>query len=347
VLLVVPLSLLAATLFALAAALQQRAAHRTAREWWAGGDDASRSPVQSRVESWLPVLGFLDRLLRHRLWLLGWVTNLAGFLAQAAALHFGSLAVVQPLLVAQLLVALPLSVASTRCGLLRRDWIGAAAICGGLVILLAVRGVVPPAARENRSHVLLGTAAAAVLVALLVAAARRYHDRPQFRAALESVAAGICFAMTAVFIKLTADDLIHRGVPATAVDWPGYALAGSTLLGLLLEQDAFAAGSLATAVAAMTITNPIASYLIGVLAFEVDAPDEPGELAGLASAGLLIVVGVIILSASPTVRGQLAGEAGVSVPCDEPEQAADSAPQAMAESSPRAEDQPNRRAKLR
>src|SRR6266550_3145541 len=153
-----------------------------------------------------------------------------------------------------------------------------------------------PGAKASRTHVLLATAAATVLVLLLVAAARRYHSEPQFRAVMVSVAAGVCFAMTAVFITLTADDLIHRGIPATAVDWPGYALAGSTLLGLLLEQDAFATGSLATAVAAMTITNPIASYLLGVLAFEADAPDEPGALAGLASAGLLVVVGVIILS---------------------------------------------------
>jgi len=323
VLLVVPLSLLAALLFALAAAFQQRAAQRTARESAAANGDATHS----RVHSWLPVLGFLDQLLRNRLWLLGWATNLAGFLAQAAALHFGSIAVVQPLLVTQLLFALPLSVASTRCRLLRRDWYGATAVCGGLVILLAVRGVAPPAAKASRTHVLLATAAATVLVLLLVAAARRYHSEPQFRAVMVSVAAGVCFAMTAVFITLTADDLIHRGIPATAVDWPGYALAGSTLLGLLLEQDAFATGSLATAVAAMTITNPFASYVLGVLAFEANVPNDPGALAGLASAGLLVVVGVLILSGSPTVRGQLvrAGAAGdgadVVLPCDEPEPA--------------------------
>jgi hypothetical protein len=330
VLLVVPLSLLAALLFALAAAFQQRAAQRAARASEAEGKGEPRS----RAESWLPVLGFTDRLLSNRLWLLGWATNLAGFLAQAAALHFGSIAVVQPLLVAQLLFALPLSVAASHCRLLPRDWSGAAAICGGLVILLAVRGVAVPAAKESRAHVLLATVAATGLIALLVTVARRYRSQPQVRAALESVAAGICFALTAVFITLTADDLFHRGVPATAVDWPGYALAGSTLLGLLLEQDAFAAGSLATAVAAMTITNPIASYLLGVLAFDADAPDDPGALAGLASAGLLIVVGVIMLSGSPTVRGQFvigagaAGEAGRSASCDGPEAEAGGKPEA-------------------
>jgi hypothetical protein len=222
--------------------------------------------------------------------------------------------------------------------------------------------------------VLLATAAGLGLVVLLVAAGRRYyHAQPQLRAALQSVAAGICFAMTAVFITLTADDLINRGVGETAIDWPGYALAGSTLLGLLLEQDAFAAGSLATAVAAMTITNPIASYALGVLAFEVDAPSDPGALAGLASAGLLIVIGVITLSGSPTVRDQyVRAEEGAGVqagePCAEPAEpaagetgAAGGAPvdgtmvdgttagqvPERAETAETGRPQPNRRARLR
>jgi hypothetical protein len=103
-------------------------------------------------------------------------------------------------------------------------------------------------------------------------------------------------------MKLTTDDLLHRGVTATALDWPGYCLAISTLTGLLLEQGAFATGSLSAAVAAMTITNPVASYLLGVLAFRVVPPSSPGALAGLAGAGALLIIGVAALSRTPTVR---------------------------------------------
>jgi drug/metabolite transporter (DMT)-like permease len=301
VLLVIPLSLLAALLFAGAAALQQRAAHRTARRAADAGEPAmTESP--RRWTTWLPVLSLLSRLLRDRLWLLGWLTNLAGFIAQAAALHFGSISVVQPLLVAQLLFALPVAAMLGHRRLLPRDWFGAAAVCGGLVILLSVRGAAPESGTPDRINVLLATATGLLLVVALVGAARRVHDEPQVRAALVSVAAGICFCMSAVFITLTTSDLIHRGVGATAVDWPGYALAGSTVLGLLLEQDAFAAGSLPTAVAAMTITNPIASYLAGIFVFDGKPPETPGALAGVASAGLLVIVGVIALAQSPNVH---------------------------------------------
>ena len=100
-------------------------------------------------------------------------------------------------------------------------------------------------------------------------------------------------------MKLTTADLLHRGVPATATDWPGYCLAGSTALGLLLEQQAFTAGSLPVAIAAMTMTNPTASYLLGVLAFEADVPTGPRALAMLLAAGLLLVLGVVGLAHGP------------------------------------------------
>src|SRR5947207_6220091 len=63
----VALSLLAASMFAISAALQQRAARAAARE--ATGTAPGRG--------WLPVLGVLHRLFRDRRWLAGWIANLA------------------------------------------------------------------------------------------------------------------------------------------------------------------------------------------------------------------------------------------------------------------------------
>ncbi|BCB91749.1 hypothetical protein Psuf_090620 [Phytohabitans suffuscus] len=126
--------------------------------------------------------------------------------------------------------------------------------------------------------------------------------RQLVQATLLAVAAGLCFAMSAVLMKLTAADLLERGVAATAVDWPGYALAVSTVAGLLLGQWAFATGSLAAAVAAMTITNPIASYLVGVFAFHVAPPTDAAALAAVAASGALITAGVVGLSHSSIVR---------------------------------------------
>jgi drug/metabolite transporter (DMT)-like permease len=304
VLLVVILGLLAAFLFAASASLQQQAAHRTAAHGAAGGalptDSGAHAILRPMLVVLRPLLRLVRQLLRNRLWLFGWVTNLLGFLIQATALHFGSVALVQPLLVTQLLFALPMASAWRRTWPSAGDWLGAAAICGGVAVFLAVRGVVPLSGQPDRRRVILAglCVAAAVGVLVMVSAGRRHI----VHATLIAIAAGLCFAMSAVLIKLTAEDLLGRGVRATAVDWPGYALAVSTLAGLLLEQGAFAAGSLSSAVAAMTITNPLASYPIGVLAFHAMPPTSPGALAALAGSGALLVFGVSVLSRSPSVE---------------------------------------------
>ncbi len=292
--LAVGLALAAALLFAGSASLQQQAARQrsAARQ--------TPAPLARRTAIFGALWRLFRRLLREPLWLVGWVTNLIGFGVQALALHFGSVALVQPLLVAQLLFAVPMAAFWLHRSPTLADLVAAVLVCAGLAVFIGVRDVSPAADRADRARLALGCLAAAGLVAVLVLGCVRMALR--VRATVIAVAAGVCFAVSAAMIKLTSDDLLHRGVPATARDWPGYALAASTFGGLLLEQGAFAAGSLPSAVAAMSVTNPVVSYLLGVFAFGVRPPDTPGSLAGLAVAGALITVGAVGLAHSPLVR---------------------------------------------
>jgi hypothetical protein len=143
-------------------------------------------------------------------------------------------------------------------------------------------------------------ASTAGLVLLVVVAAGRSSLT---RAALLGVASGICHAATAVLIKLTTADLAGPGVLATARDWPGYGIAVSTVLGVLLAQQAYAAGSLAVAVAASTVTAPVVAYVLGVFTFDVPVPHGAGTLAGVVVSLVLLSVGAVILAHSPTTRG--------------------------------------------
>jgi hypothetical protein len=148
--------------------------------------------------------------------------------------------------------------------------------------------------------VLAAVISALCLAMVLVALASRM--RPSVRAVFGSVAAGLCFAVSAVLMKLTLDSLLNHGVGATAADWCGYLLAVSTGLGLVIGQDALAAGALSTAVAGMAISNPVASAIIGVLGFHESVPGSAISLAGLCIAVLLLIVGVIGLAQSDTIR---------------------------------------------
>jgi drug/metabolite transporter (DMT)-like permease len=298
---IVGLSLLAALLFASASAMQQRVAAREEQQRVAAREK------QGRAEP----LKLVRRLMRSRWWLAGWGVNAAGFFSQSAALKVGNVAVVQPLLTTQLLFAVPLATARTGVRPARRDWVGAAAVCAGLFVLLRVRGAAPlDQATPDRARFLatapLGGAAVALLAVAALRPRRWAADRDGAARPLVAfvlgIAAGVCFAYSAALIVLTTADLFGPGVAATATDWPGYALAGSTAIGILLEQQAFSVGTLAPALAAMTITNPVVAYAIGVVAFHIPLPETWSAWAALLGAAVLVAAGVWLLANSPTAQ---------------------------------------------
>ncbi|MBL7494736.1 DMT family transporter [Frankia sp. CN7] len=300
---VIALSLAAAFLLASSAVLQQRAAVRLA---------GAGSPAVLRA---VPGMGLLLALVRDPWWLAGWLANVCGFAVQAAALHLGSLAVVQPLVVTQLLFALALGTVGSGRRLPACAWWAAGAVCAGLALLLTVRGHAPTSVRLHDARLVAMIVVLVAAAGLLAAAAAALGRRPAARAALFGVAAGCFFALTAVLTKSAAGVLVDRGAFAAATSWYCYALAGSTLGSLLLGQTAFAAGPFAAAVTGMSITNPVVSYLLAVLVYGVPAPSGAGQLAGVLLARALVA----------------AGGAGL----------------APMLSPPRAEDPPSRRAEIR
>jgi hypothetical protein len=288
------LGLAAAFLFALSAFIQQRKAREVV-----GADAASLRDVSG-------VTRLFGRLARSRTWLVGWLTNLGGVGTQAAALKVGSVATVQPLMSAQLLFVLGMASAEQRRWPSVRDWLSVIAVCAGLVLLLTSYGAAPLTGAPHRHRVLLAMACAVTLIVVLRQMSR--HSTPRLASLLIGVAAGLCHAQNAVYLKLTVEDLYHGGVAAALWDWPVYALAATALTGMLLGQIAFASGPLPPAIAAMSVTNPVASFVLGILAFDTPVPRDPGVLAAIAVAGGLIAVGVVgLANASSTRRLYRAG----------------------------------------
>lgn len=287
---VLMLGLMAAFGFALSAWLQQRASRQLAGQ---PGTQLARQGLPGAVR-------LLGRLVRSHAWFFGWLVNLLAFLVQAAALRLGSVVAVQPLMTTQVLFTMPLASWESKRWPKPLDWLSGLAVCGGVALLMIVDGAAPLTGETDRARVLLISVIAIGAVAVLVAASR-FRPSPALAAILLACAAGICFAMTAMFMKLTADDLLDHGIGATARDWVGYTLAASTGVGLALGQLSHAAGPLPWSVSAMNIVNPLASYVVGMVAFRADPPTSPGALAGLAGAGALLVLGVVGLVHSPSL----------------------------------------------
>jgi hypothetical protein len=291
------LAIVAALLFAISATLQQFAARKATLRKAAAGEAAIRRPTGGLAvvrRPWLPVLGVLGRLTRDPLWLAGWLINLCGFAAHSLALHFGSIVVIQAILVVQLMFAVGTGALMRRERPRARDWWGAALVCAGVILVVTLRGDVPQVA-PPRAHVVRAVALFAACIVLILVVARGIH-RPHLRSALIAVGAGLCFSTTAIQIVLVTGDLSQYG-PLGLFDWPLLVLALSAIVGSVLVQDSFAGGTLPLSLTAMTVTDPVASGIAGLLLFDAGMP-APGTVISLAGAAVLIAVGVGIVANS-------------------------------------------------
>jgi drug/metabolite transporter (DMT)-like permease len=269
----VALALAAAFFFALGLVLQEKA--------------ASAQPAESVAA------GFLVRLARQPVWLLGLAMQGIGFVAQAIALGVGRMVVVQPLLVASIVFALPLGRLIEKRRIQRSEMIGAGLVTGGLAALLFAS---KPAAGDDDASLLawavIGGGAVAIAAFLFVLARTRGSA---IRAGLLGTASGILFGLGAALTKSTVS-LLDNGIEAVVWDWHVYALVIVSIAAFWLEQAALQTGALAVAVATTMAFDPLSSLVFGIGLFEETLHE--GVLGYAVSAALLgaTLTGLVILA---------------------------------------------------
>jgi drug/metabolite transporter (DMT)-like permease len=288
----VVLALVAAFFFALGLVLQEKA--------------ASAQPEE------IVGAGFLVRLFRQPVWLLGLAMQGVGFVAQAIALGVGRMVVVQPLLVSTIVFALPLGRLIEGRRILRREWIGAGLVTGGLAVLLVVSK--PASGSDDASRAawaLVGGIAIGLAVLLFVLARGR---RPELRAGLLGTGGGILFGLAAALTKATVAR-IDDGFVAVAWDWHVYALVLVSIAAFWLEQAALQTGALAAAVATTMAFDPLSSLVFGSVLFDEALHESALGYAlaalslGIALAGLVILARAKAGAARPPGTVELAASA--------------------------------------
>lgn len=273
-------SLAAGVCFAVAGVLQQ----------WA---------ASARPDAEALTVRLLGHLVRDRLWLCGIGLAVVAYGFQSLALAFGPLSLVQPLLVAELVFAVPLSARLHRMRLGPREWWGTVAVAAGLSLALASarpHGGDPQAAGVVSWVLVVGAAAA--VAAAAVGTARRLSGT--WRASVTALAAGVVMGTQSVLLAATVDELRHGLGPALAA-WQTYALVLASVWGLLLIQSAFQQGPLAASLTVLDATEPVVAVSVGTVVFgETIRTGWPVSLATLA--GLALVgAGIVRLDSSPVI----------------------------------------------
>jgi drug/metabolite transporter (DMT)-like permease len=238
--------------------------------------------------------GFLVRLVRKPIWLVGLGADALGYIAQAAALGVGRLVSVQPLLVASVVFAIPLGAKITHQHVGRREILGAAAVCAGLAIFRFV--ATPYGGRSDATAAawIIGIAIIGGLAFLLVLAS--IGRSPGARATLLGIAAGMVLGGIVAALTKSTVDLFDQGLDGVLGDWHLYALGGVALVGFTLVQASLQAGALAPAMTSETVLEAVAGVAVGMFVLNERLDQNPAEttvsLLGLA----LVVIGLLALA---------------------------------------------------
>lgn len=279
----IPLAVGAAASFAVANVAQMRASRRA---------DAPEG-VSAKL---------LIRVLRDREWLLGLATSIVGYGCQAVSLYLAPVLLVQPLIVSELLFALPLSARLAGVQLHKREWTGAGLVAAGIAVFVAVghpkgdRTTIP-----SSTWLTVTITVAATVVALVVIAESR-HRQPMLRASLLALAASFCFGLLAVLTKVVGHEFTAHGIPGTLIKPQPYMLAVDAIIGLLLSQTAFRIAPLSVSLPIIDVGEPVSASLLATFAFGETIGIGVGNLVGVAIAGAAALAGIALLDTSAVVR---------------------------------------------
>jgi drug/metabolite transporter (DMT)-like permease len=280
VLVAVAAALAAALCFALAGVLQQRAA--VARP-----EDETLSPR------------LIMALARRPMWLAGIGCAVLAYGFQSLALAFAPLSLVQPLIVTELVFAIPLSLRVNRLWPGIREWLGILAVAGGLGVALAAARPRGGDAEADAADWLATLSAVGVFVCCVVAGGGL--ARGTARASLLALAGGVVMGVQSVLLAATIEEFSH-GVAAVLTAWRTYLLIAASAGGLLLIQSALSSGPLAASMTVIDAAEPVVAVAVGVGLFGETV--RAGWPAGaLAAAGVAAVLaGIVTLDTSPLIR---------------------------------------------
>jgi len=274
------LALGAALLIAVGDVFQQRSAHEVTDE-----------PVGH--------VGLLLRLLKDKEWWFGSVVAAGGFGLQAAALGYGSVLLVQALLVSSMLFALPLSARFAGRRITATHVLSALALAAAIAVVVTVGNPVRGQPRAGLEAWLWVMGTFGPALALLLFGARVYSGRPLAAVLLGLVSGSLWGVFAVLTVGVVAE--LDRGIVEllTMPELYGWALVA--LAGTAVQQSAFRAGSMAASLPAAAVSEPLVGSILGVAVLrETFHPGDAGWIS-LVAAFAVMVVAIVVLARGEAV----------------------------------------------
>jgi hypothetical protein len=242
-------------------------------------------------------------LLRQRRWLAGLGLMIAGMLLSGLVIGHMVLALSEPLLATNLLVALVIAGRISGQRVRARELVGAVILLAGVSALSVARSVtsVQDSVGSPAYWPYAGAAIGAAAAGFAIAGRRRHGD---LRGLLTGTAAGLVLGVQDALTRLTVRSLgsVHE-VTDLLSSWPAYSLIAVGFIAVLLMQSAFNSAPLHASLPGITAAEPVSGIALGVVAFREKVPSSPLLIALQVAGLLMLLAGVILVARAPALAG--------------------------------------------
>ncbi|MDS1269023.1 DMT family transporter [Lipingzhangella sp. LS1_29] len=259
-----------------------------------GGGAVQQRRVAAGIPPELTRWAVLPVLLGQARWWAALALNSTGALLHVVALVYGTLIVVQPLGTLALVFALPWAAWLMARTVTGREWRGALLTMGALSVMMVVAAPTEGGHAQDQQGALVLTVGTLAGVGVAAALALRL-PRVAWRSQVCAAAAGLGFGVSSALTKTLAEQVLAEGLMGLVhVAVPGIAALGVS--GVLLSQAAYRGVTVGAPLATMTLANPVAAVLVGLLFMgEVYLGGGWGLVVALLS-GAVAVRGVVLLT---------------------------------------------------
>lgn len=244
---------------------------------------AFSTSVQHVAASSVPVgvtnpLVLVWRLLRTPAWLAGSTIGLTAWGLHAAALHFGTLSLVQPIILLGVVLAVVVRAGFDRHLPKPRELAGVLVTIVSLILMVAVADRSVADSLTSWGALVLVVAVAWVLAITATVSVNRLPRRGVAAFSL-GVTAGALFGVSACLMKVTGDAIATHGVLG-AFTTPGpWLLLPTAFFAMTLNQRAYQLSRLSHSMPVLNVTSVLLSILLGALLFGESLPSSPTAVA--------------------------------------------------------------------
>lgn len=199
--------------------------------------------------------------VRSPRWWGGLLGAMAGYGLQIVALNFGTLLIVQPILVLSLMFTLPLSARmdGRRISKAETTWAFLLTVAVAVLVVLGRPTSGDPHPPLKIWLLVLGIGVV-MIGAILVFAATQGKE---MQALLYGAMTGAIMGYLALMSKAVVDTFRLRGAEGLVTGWELYALLALAGIGTAVQQLSFNAGALKNSLPAMTIVEPLVAFSLG------------------------------------------------------------------------------------